>query len=61
MTVLDPTGEMDIHRSSGDHVVVRLPLAVRSETWMHEFTPLAHAKEFSAEVREFPGRDFSDS
>jgi hypothetical protein len=60
MTVLDPTGQMDIHRSSGDHdhVVVRLPLAVRSETWMHEFMRLKRTKDLPAQVRELPEGTF---
>jgi hypothetical protein len=60
MTVLDPTGQMEIHRLSGDHdhVVVRLPLAVRSETWMPEFKPLARTKDLPAEVRELPEGTF---
>jgi hypothetical protein len=60
MTVLDPTGQMEIHRLSGDldHVVVRLPLAVRSEAWMREFMPLARTKGLPAEVRELPEGTF---
>ena len=56
MTVLDPTGQMEIDRPAvGDAVFVRLPLAGRSETWIHEFRPLARTKDFWADVRELPG------
>jgi len=59
MTVLDPTGQMEIDRPPvGDHIFVRLPLAVRSETWIHEFKPLARAKDFWADVRELPEATF---
>jgi hypothetical protein len=59
MTVLDPTGQMEIDRPPvGDHVFVRLPLAVRSETWIHEFKPLAETKDFWADVRELPEGTF---
>jgi hypothetical protein len=59
MTVLDPTGQMEIDRPpEGDHVFVRLPLAVRSETWLHEFKPLAQTKDFWADVRELPEGTF---
>ena len=65
MTVLDLTGQMDIHRLSGDHdhVVVRLPLAVPAETFRHEpmmreFMSLARTKDLPAEVRNFPEGTF---
>lgn len=60
MTVLDTTGEMDIHRLSGDadHVIVRLPLAGRSEPLMREFKQLAHANNLSADVRALPEGTF---
>src|SRR5947199_852975 len=65
MTVLDLTGQMHIHRLSGDHdhVVVRLPLAVPAETFRHEcmireFMSLARTKELPAEVRNFPEGSF---
>ena len=58
MTVLDLTGKLDIHRLSGDpdRVVVRLPLAVRSETRMPEFMELA--RTVGADVRAFPEGTF---
>src|ERR1700733_13821607 len=58
MTVLDLTGKIDIHRLSGDpdRVVVRLPLAVRSETRMPEFMELA--RTVGADVRSFPEGTF---
>jgi len=47
MTVLDPTGQIKLDRPPvGDRIFVELPLAVRSETWMHEFKPLARTKDF---------------
>jgi len=60
MTLLDPTGQMDIHRLSGDpdRVIVRLPLAIRSEAWMREFKPLARSQDLPVEVREFPDGTF---
>lgn len=59
MTVLDPTGQIEIDRPAvGDAVFVRLPLAGRSETWIHEFRPLARTKDFWADVRELPGGTF---
>ena len=65
MTVLDLTGQMDIHRLSGDHdhVVVRLPLAVPAETFRHEpmmreFMSLARTKDLPAEVRNLPEGTF---
>ena len=59
MTVLDPTGQIEIDRPPvGDHVFVRLPLAVRSEAWIHEFRPLARAKAFWTEVRDLPEGTF---
>jgi hypothetical protein len=59
MTILDPTGQMEIDRPAvGDHVFVRLPLAVRSETWIAEFKPLARTKVFWADVRELPEGTF---
>ena len=58
MTVLDLTGQIDIHRLSGDpdRVVVRLPLAVQSETRMPEFMELA--RTVGADVRAFPEGTF---
>jgi len=59
MTILDPTAQMEIDRPPvGDHVFVRLPLAVRSETWIDEFKPLARTKDFWADVRELPEGTF---
>lgn len=59
MTVLDPTGQMEINRPPvGDRVFVRLPLAVRSETWIHEFQPLARSKDVFADVQECPEGTF---
>jgi hypothetical protein len=59
MTVLDPTGQIKIDRPPvGDHVFVELPLAVRSETWIHEFKPLARTKDFWADVRDLPEGTF---
>ena len=59
MTVLDPTGQIKIDRPPvGDHVFVQLPLAVRSETWIHEFRPLAQTKDFWADVRDLPEGTF---
>ena len=65
MTVLDLTGQMDIHRLSGDHdyVLVRLPLGVPAETFRHEpmmreFMSLARTKDLPAEVRNFPEGTF---
>ena len=53
MTVLDPTGQIKIDRpSAGDRVFVRLPLAVRSETWLDEFKRLAQTKDFWADVSD---------
>lgn len=55
MTVLDPTGQIEIDRPAvGDAVFVRLPLAGRSETWIDEFRPLARSKDLFADVRESP-------
>lgn len=65
MTVLDLTGQMDIHRLSGDpdHVVARLPLAVPAEAFRHEpmmreFMSLARSKDLPAEVRNLPEGTF---
>jgi hypothetical protein len=59
MTVLDPTGQIQIDRPSvGDHVFVRVPLAVRSETWIHEFKPLARTKDLWADVSDLPEGTF---
>ena len=59
MTVLDPTGQIEIDRPAvGDAVFVRLPLAGRWEAWIHEFRPLALTKDFWADVRELPGGTF---
>jgi hypothetical protein len=59
MTVLDPTGQIKIDRPPvSDHVFVQLPLAVRSETWIHEFKPLARTKDFWADVRDLPEGTF---
>jgi len=60
MTVLDPTGKMDIHRLKGDpdRIIVRLPLVGRAERWMRELQPLARGKGFWAEVRTFPEGSF---
>jgi hypothetical protein len=59
MTILDPTGEITIDRPSvGDHVFVRLPLAVSSEPWIDEFKPLTRTKDFWADVSELPEGTF---
>jgi len=59
MTVLDLTGEIHIDRPSvGDHVFVRVPLAVPSETWINEFTPLTQTRDFWADVRDLPEGTF---
>jgi hypothetical protein len=42
----------------GDRVFVQLPLAIRSETWIHEFKPLAQTKDFWADVRDLPEGTF---
>ena len=53
MTLLDPTGEITIDPTSeGDRIFVRLPLAVRSEGWIHEFRPLARTKDFWTDVND---------
>ncbi|HTP23824.1 MAG TPA: hypothetical protein VMJ65_29755 [Solirubrobacteraceae bacterium] len=55
MTILDLSRQMEIDRPPvGDHVFVRLPLAIRSESWIHEFKPLARTKDFWADVQELP-------
>jgi len=55
MTVLDPTRQMEFdYPPVGDHIFVRLPLAGRSETWIHQFKPLARTKDFWADVQELP-------
>jgi hypothetical protein len=59
MTVLDPTGQIEIDRpTTGDLVFVRLPLALRSETWIDEFRPLARTKDLFADVRDGPEGTF---
>jgi hypothetical protein len=59
MTVLDPTRQIEIDRPAvGDAVFVQLPLAGRSETWIHEFRPLVRTKDFWADVREIPEGTF---
>lgn len=59
MTVLDPTGQIEIDRPSvGDKVFVRLPLAVTSEPWLHDFQTLRRAKDLFADVRELPEGTF---
>jgi hypothetical protein len=60
MTLLDLTGQLDIHRLKGDpdRIIVRVPLAVRSESWMGEVRPLARSKDLWTEVREFPEGTF---
>ncbi len=61
MTGLDPTGEIRIDRPPvGDHVFVQLPLAVRSDAWIHEFKPLARTKDLWADVRDRQEGTFSD-
>ena len=50
MTVVDPTGQLEIHSVSNDHVVVRLPLSSSSASWMPEFQALARAKDLPADV-----------
>jgi hypothetical protein len=55
MTVLDLTRQMEIDRPpAGDKLFIRLPLAGCSETWIHEFRPLAQASDIWADVRELP-------
>lgn len=55
MTALDPTRRMEFDNPPvGDHIFVRLPLAGRSESWIHEFKPLARTKDFWADVQEIP-------
>ena len=55
MAVVDPTRQMEFdYPAVGDHIFVRLPLAGSSETWIHEFKPLARTKEFWADVQELP-------
>ena len=59
MSVLDPTGQIKIHRPPvGDRVFVDLPLAGPSEAWIHEFKPLAQTKDFWADVRDLPEGTF---
>ena len=59
MSVLDPTGQIKIDRPPvGDRVFVDLPLAGSSETWIHEFKPLARTKDFWADVRDLPEGTF---
>jgi hypothetical protein len=59
MTVLDPTRQIEIDRpTTGDLVFVRLPLALRSETWIDEFRPLARTKDLFADVRDGPEGTF---
>jgi hypothetical protein len=55
MTVIDPTRQMEFdYPPVGDHIFVRLPLAGSSETWIHEYKPLARTKEFWTDVQELP-------
>jgi hypothetical protein len=51
VTVLDSTGQLEMHSVSDGHVDVRLPLSISSVSWMPEFMALAQAKDLPADVR----------
>jgi hypothetical protein len=55
MTVVDPTGQMEIHHPpEGDRVFVTLPLADWSKTWIREFRALARTNDVPVDVGERP-------
>jgi hypothetical protein len=56
MTVVEPTGQMEIHHPpEGDRVFVTLPLADWSKTWIREFRALARTNDVPVDVGEHPG------
>jgi predicted metal-dependent hydrolase len=55
MSLLDPSGKLEVRSRPGDHVVAEIPLVDRAGDWIHEYMPLARAKNIQAEVREVPG------
>lgn len=58
MSVLDPNGKLEISAALGDHVVARIPLAVRSRPWLREYVSLTRAEEIAAQVQELPEGTF---
>jgi hypothetical protein len=55
MTVVDRTGQMEIHHPpEGDRVFVTLPLADWSKAWIREFRALARTNHVPVDVGERP-------
>ena len=55
MSLLDPSGNLEVRSGTGDYVVAEIPLADRPGDWNREYTVLARAENIQAEVREVPG------
>lgn len=55
MSVLDPSGKLEVNSGAGDRVVARIPLAVVLGDWVREYAPLARAEDLQAEVLALPG------
>lgn len=55
MSLLDPSGKLEVRSRLGDNVVAEIPLANRPGDWIREYMPLARGENIQAEVREVPG------
>jgi hypothetical protein len=53
---VDSSSEIEIERASGDHLVVRIPLATPAGAWTKHYLSLAQGANLPAEVLELPER-----